>query len=181
MLEPLGVAIHAVDLAHLRPGMSVGVFGCGPIGLLVLQMARLAGAARVYVTEPLPHRLEAAHRLGGLDWTPGQSVDVAFEVAGEVQAVEIAFAAIKPGGTVVLAGIPADDRTTFTASVARRKGLTIKMVRRMKFTYPRAIQLVESGKVDVRSLVTHNFPLDQAQQAFTLAQQREGLKIIITM
>jgi L-iditol 2-dehydrogenase len=179
MLEPLGVAIHAVDLAHLRPGMRVGVFGCGPIGLLVIQMAQLAGANRVFVTEPLQHRLEAAHKLGALDWLPGQPVDVAFEVAGNNDAVETAFAAVKPGGKVILAGIPADDRTCFTASVARRKGLTIKMVRRMKFTYPRAIQLVESGKVDVRSLVTQRFPLEQAQQSFTLAQQREGLKIIL--
>jgi L-iditol 2-dehydrogenase len=179
MLEPLGVAMHAVDLAHLRTGMTVGVFGCGPIGLLILQMARLAGATRVFVTEPLPHRQEAAHRLGGMDWMPGQAVDVAFEVAGDDSAVETAFAAAKPGGRVILAGIPVDDRTTFTASTARRKGLTIKMVRRMKFTYPRAINLVESGKVDVRSLVTQHFPLEQAQQAFMLAQQREGLKIII--
>ena len=181
MLEPLGVAIHSVDLAHIRTGMTVGVFGCGPIGLLIIQMARLAGGAYVYVTEPLPHRLEAAHKMGGLDWTPGHAVDVAFEVAGEDQAVETAFAAVKPGGTVMLAGIPVDDRTSFQASVARRKGLTIKMVRRMKFTYPRAIQLVESGKVDVRSLVTGRFPLEQSQQAFTHAQRREGLKTIITL
>jgi len=95
--------------------------------------------------------------------------------------VETAFAAVKPGGTVMLAGIPVDDRTSFQASVARRKGLTIKMVRRMKFTYPRAIHLVESGQVDVRSLVTGHFPLEQAQHAFTLAQRREGLKIVISM
>jgi L-iditol 2-dehydrogenase len=181
MLEPLGVAIHAVDLAHLRAGMSTGVFGCGPIGLLVIQVARLAGATEVFVTEPLPHRLEAARRLGARDWTPGQTVDVAFEVAGENEAVEAAFAAVKPGGGVLLAGIPADNRTSFSASVARRKGLTIKMVRRMKFTYPRAIQLVESGKVDVRSMVTQHFPLEQAQQAFTVAQRREGLKIILDL
>jgi threonine dehydrogenase-like Zn-dependent dehydrogenase len=55
------------------------------------------------------------------------------------------------------------------------------MVRRMKFTYPRAIHLVESGQVDVRSLVTGHFPLEQAQHAFTLAQRREGLKIVISM
>jgi L-iditol 2-dehydrogenase len=181
MLEPLGVAMHAVDLAHLRTGMRVGVFGCGPIGLLILQMVRLSGASRVFVTEPLPHRLEAAHRLGGLDWTPAQRVDVAFEVAGADDAVETAFAAVKPGGKVILAGIPVVDRTYFTASMARRKGLTIKMVRRMKFTYPRAIQMVESGQVDVRSLVTRHFQLEQAQSAFSLAQQREGLKIVITL
>jgi len=179
MLEPLGVAIHAVDLAHLRAGMMVGVFGCGPIGLLAIQVAQLAGASRVFATEPLRHRMEAAHGLGAQDWLPGQTVDVTFEVAGESAAVETAFSAVKPGGKVILAGIPSDDRTSFTASVARRKGLTIKMVRRMKFTYPRAIQLVESGNVDVRSLVTQHFPLEQAQQAFTRAQKREGLKIVI--
>jgi L-iditol 2-dehydrogenase len=179
MLEPLGVAIHAVDLAHLRAGMSVGVFGCGPIGLLVIQVARLAGATEMFVTEPLPHRLELAFSLGAREWTPGQTVDIAFEVSGENEAVETAISAVKPGGRVILAGIPVDDRTSFPASVARRKGLTIKLVRRMKFTYPRAIKLVESGKVDVRSLVSHQFPLEQAQQAFTVAQRREGLKVII--
>jgi L-iditol 2-dehydrogenase len=181
MLEPLGVAIHAVDLAHLRAGMSVGVFGCGPIGLLAIQVALLAGATEVFVTEPLPHRLEVARGLGAREWTLGQEVDVAFEVAGEDDAVETAVSAVKPGGRVILAGIPADDRTSFSASAARRKGLTIKLVRRMKFTYPRAIQLVENEQIDVRSLVTHRFPLEQAQQAFTVAQRREGLKVIITL
>lgn len=180
MLEPLGVAIHTVDLGKLRVGMSVGVFGCGPIGLLVIQVARLAGATEVFVTEPLPHRLEAARALDAREWKPGQDVDVAFEVAGENAAVETAVAAVKPGGRVILAGTPADDRTSFPASIARRKGLTFKLVRRMKFTYPRAIQLVESGQVNVRSLVSHRFPLQQSQQAFTVAQRREGLKVIIT-
>jgi len=179
MLEPLGVAIHAVDLGKLRVGMTVGVFGCGPIGLLVIQIARLAGATEVFVTEPLPHRLEAARDLDAREWKPGQDVDVAFEVAGENAALETAVAAVKPGGRVLLAGIPAADRTSFPASIARRKGLTFKMVRRTKFTYPRAIHLVKSGQVDVRSLVSHRFLLEQVQEAFTVAQRREGLKVII--
>ena len=180
MLEPLGVAIHAVDLAHIQVGMSVGVFGCGPIGLLILQLARLAGAAKVYVTEPLAHRMEAALRLGAEAWQAGQRVDVAFEVAGQNQAVETAVMAVKPGGLIMLAGIPADDVTSFSASTARRKGLTLKLVRRMKFTYPRAIQLVRNGQVEVRSLVSASFPLEQAPQAFERASRREGLKIVIT-
>ncbi len=180
MLEPLGVAIHTVDLAHLRVGMSVGVFGCGPIGLLIIQLARLAGAAQVLVTEPLPHRLETALQFGAKEWKPGQRVDVAFEVAGQNEAVETAITAVKPGGTVLLAGIPAEDRTFFTASTARRKGLTLKLVRRMKFTYPRAMRLVENRQVDVSSLVTLSFPLSEAQEAFTVAQRREGLKVIVT-
>lgn len=194
MLEPLGVAIHAVDLGKLRPGMTVGVFGAGPIGLLVVQLARLSGASHVLATDVLPHRAEAAKNFGAHQAflaesgqelsqmraaTGGRGVDVAFEAAGEQEAVDAAFAAVVPGGKVILAGIPADDHTSFTASVARRKGLTIKMVRRMKHTYPRAIDLVSKGLVDVRSLVTHRFPLAEAREAFRVAQRREGLKILV--
>ena len=179
MLEPLGVALHAIDLGKIRPGMRVGVFGCGPIGLLVLQLAKIAGATDVFVSEPLNHRLEAAERFGGTPWTASVQVDVAFECAGENAAVEDCITAAKAGGRVILVGIPADDHTSFTASVARRKGLTIKLSRRMKNTYPRAIRLVEGGLVDVRSLVTHRFPLEKIAEAFGAAIRREGLKVIV--
>ncbi len=194
MLEPLGIAIHAVDLAHLRVGMSVGIFGCGPVGLLILQLACLAGASKVVTTDVLPHRAEAARSFGADDsrlvptgfgreeqeMFGRLGLDVAFEAAGENAAVEAAMAATRPGGKVILVGIPPDDRTSFSASMARHKGLAIKLVHRMKLTYPRAIQLVESGKVNVRSLVTHSFPLERALEAFSVASRREGLKVIIT-
>jgi L-iditol 2-dehydrogenase len=194
MLEPLGIAIHTVDLGKIKAGMNVGVFGCGPIGLLIIQMAKLSGAANIIGTDKLPHRVEAAKRFGAsqtylidnnsrLDEmraaTNGRGVDVAFEAAGMQDAVDDAVAAVRPGGKVILAGIPDDDKTSFSASVARRKGLTIKLVRRMKHTYPRAIELVSKGLIDVRSLVTHHFPLAQASEAFRVAERREGLKIII--
>jgi L-iditol 2-dehydrogenase len=194
MLEPLGVAIHAVDLGHLKPGMAVGVYGCGPIGLLTLQMARAAGAVQIIATDKLAHRLEMARAVGATEifqavegeenpevWaaTRGRGVDVAFEAAGENAAVETAMATVRPGGRVILSGIPADDRTAFTASMARRKGLTIKLVRRMKHTYPRAIRLVERGLVDVQLLVTHRFPLSEFERAFSAAARREGVKVII--
>ena len=194
MLEPLGVAIHTVDLGKLKAGMTVGVFGCGPIGLLILQVAKLSGASQIIATDQLAHRVEAAKTFGAnhaffadagrevdeiLAATNGRGVDVAFEAAGTQAAVDTSIAALSAGGKLVLAGIPEDDRTSFSASVARRKGLTIKLVRRMKHTYPRAIELVSKGLVDVRSLVTHRFPLEQAVEAFHVAQRREGLKIII--
>jgi L-iditol 2-dehydrogenase len=194
MLEPLGVALHAVDLAGLRAGMTVGVFGCGPIGLLIVQLARTSGAAMIIATDTLAHRVAAAREFGAnvallaratdevreiRSATGGRGVDVAFEVAGQQDAVEAAFAATAPAGTVILVGIPADDRTSFQASIARRKGLTIKMVRRMKHTYARTTRLVETGAIDVRSLVTHKFGLDQIAEAFAIAQRREGLKVLI--
>ena len=194
MLEPLGVAIHTVDLGKLKAGMTIGVFGCGPIGLLVVQMAKLSGAANIFATDKLAHRVDAAKSLGATHAflagegqelgelqavTNGRGVDVAFEAAGTQDSVDTCFAAVAPGGKVVLAGIPDDDRTSFSASAARRKGLTIKLVRRMKHTYPRAIELVSKGLVDVRSLVTHRFPLERAREAFRVAERREGLKIVI--
>ncbi|HEX9333357.1 MAG TPA: alcohol dehydrogenase catalytic domain-containing protein [Anaerolineales bacterium] len=196
MLEPLGVAIHAVDLGKIKAGMRVGVFGCGPIGLLIIQLVKLSGATQIIVTDKLIHRVEAAKRFGagqaflvedqhGLEEMRAavkeRGVDVAFEVAGQPEAVDDAFAAVLSGGKVILVGIPDDDKTSFSASTARRKGLTIKLVRRMKHTYPRAIDLVSKGLVDVRSLVTHRFPLDQAVEAFRAAARREGLKVIIEM
>jgi len=194
MLEPLGIAIHSVDLGKIKAGMTVGVFGCGPIGLLIIQMAKLSGAANIITTDKLVHRVEAAKRFGASQAflvedssqlseiqaaTDGRGVDVAFEAAGEQEAVDASVAAVTPGGKVILAGIPADDHTSFSASTARRKGLTIKLVRRMKHTYPRAIELVSKGLVDVRSLVTHRFPLDRTVEAFQVAARREGLKVII--
>ena len=196
MLEPLGVAMHAVNLGKLQVGMRVGVFGTGPIGLLIVQLARLRGAKMIIVTDKLSHRLEAARSLGASKAilvetetntievaaaTGGHGLDVAFEVAGENEAVEAAITSVRPGGRVVLAGIPEDDRTSFSASTARRKGLTLVLVRRMKHIYPSAIQLVESGQVDVRSLVTHTFPFEQTTEAFSVAARREGLKVVVLL
>jgi L-iditol 2-dehydrogenase len=195
LLEPLGVALYAVELGAVGPGMSVGVFGSGPIGLLVLQAARAAGATRLFATDraDVPHRLEAARAAGAtvfpasdgreaeriLAATGGRGVDVAFEAAGDPEAVEAAVAAVGPGGRVILVGIPSEDRIAFTASVARRKDLLIRVAHRMKHTYPRAIRLVETGRVDLRSLATHRFPLADVARAYAVAERREGLKIII--
>lgn len=195
MLEPLGVALHAVDLAHLKPGMTVGVFGCGTIGLLIIQLAKLSGATNIIATDILQHRVDAANALGAkhailveddqrgtkqvFEASQQRGLDVAFEVAGAQQAMEAAVASVAAGGKLILVGIPADDKTSFPAGLARRKGLTIKLVRRMKHTYPRAIELVSQRLVDVRSLVTHRFPLEQSAQAFETAQKRAGIKVVI--
>jgi len=186
MLEPLGVALHALDLGHVHFGARVTVAGCGPIGLLLLQVLRAAGAAAVTAVEPLPHRREAAARYGADQVTDpasdlkGYGADVAFEAAGTDDGVRIAMESVRPGGRVVLAGIPDRDITTFSASLARRKGLTIAMVRRMNDVYPRAIGLAAGGQVTLDPLVSRRSSLDDAVTAFAAAQRRVGLKILIT-
>jgi L-iditol 2-dehydrogenase len=192
MLEPLGIAIHSLDLAHLRAGQTVAVLGAGPIGLLIAAVARAAGAPEIYMTEPLAHRREFAlsyiadavlnpddtdvvaevKRLTG-----GRGVDVAFEAAGESDTPQQAAAMACIGGKLIVAGIPADDTMNLNASTVRHKGLTIKIVRRMKHTYPRAIRLVQTGMVDVKPLATHFFSLDRIAEAFDLvAEYRDGVQ-----
>jgi L-iditol 2-dehydrogenase len=82
---------------------------------------------------------------------------------------------------VVLIGIPSNNQTYFSASAARRRGLTIKIARRMKHTYPTAIRLVNQGQVDVKSLVTHEYTLSQFRTAFETATRREGVKVVINL
>jgi L-iditol 2-dehydrogenase len=109
----------------------------------------------------------------------GFGVDVAFEAAGTDEAVRLAVESVRPGGRVVLAGIPGDDAIRFQASVARRKGLTIAMVRRMNHVYPRAIGLAARGVVDLGLLVSRRAGLGEAEDAFGEAARRTGLKVII--
>ncbi|WP_239123186.1 zinc-dependent alcohol dehydrogenase [Rhizocola hellebori] len=188
LLEPLGVAVHALDLGRLRIGGSAAVIGCGPIGLMLIQALRSAGAAFIVAADPLPHRRTAAQQAGADEvWDPavwrgetgGLGVDVAFEVGGTDAAVELALRAARPGARVVLVGIPGDDRTAFPAGLARRKGLTLVMSRRMKDVYPRTVSMVVRGAVDLASLVTDRFALGEAPAAFEAALSRSGLKTMI--
>src|SRR6201996_2429732 len=185
MLEPLGVALWALDLGHVPFSGSVAVAGAGPIGLLLIQLLRAAGAARVLAVEPLAHRRAAALEWGAdaavtpADDVAGYGADVAFELAGGDDAVRAALESVRPGGRVVLGGIPDSDNTTVRASRARRKGLTIAMVRRMNEVYPRAIDLAARGVVALDPLVSSRIPLTEAAQAFAAAAGRAGLKAII--
>jgi L-iditol 2-dehydrogenase len=185
LLEPLGVALHALELGHARPGMSAGVFGCGPIGLLLVQALRAVGARKVVAADPVPHRAEAAQELGathvlGSGGAQSAGVETAFEVAGEDAALEDALDAVAPGGRVVLVGIPDRDRTCFTASTARRKGLTLLLSRRMQpADLPRAIRLVEEGRVELGPLVSRRYALSEGQSAFADLIERRGLKTIV--
>jgi len=196
MLEPLGIALHTVRLAKLQPGDTIAILGCGPIGLLTLEVARISGARAAYVTDLVPARLALAEKLGAtamyragdgdpVEWvmeqTGGRGVDVAFEAAWADETVAQAAMMARRGGKVIMIGIPREDVATFPAHSARRKGLTIKYVRRMKHTYPRAIAMVDDGLIDVDSLVTHRFNLDEVMDAYPLVASHEDgvVKVVI--
>jgi L-iditol 2-dehydrogenase len=185
MLEPLGVAIHAVDLSKPRLLEPVALLGSGPIGLLILQVLNATGAGDVHVIEPLAHRRAAALKLGAKDVFA--TVEDFVSEAGKggrplvIEATNSPFGfrdavrASRIGGRVVLAGIPDGDVYTLPAAEARRRGLKIKFARRMGDDFPRAIDLVSSGRVNVKAVVTHRESLDAAPEVFeALAQKRLG-------
>ncbi|MGH7071295.1 MAG: zinc-dependent alcohol dehydrogenase [Acetobacteraceae bacterium] len=178
MLEPLGVAIHAVGLA--KPGLleRVTVLGAGPIGLLILQLLKIAGAGEISAVEPQAHRRGLASRLGATRATESltaleESVgsggtSLVVEATNASEGFRDAVRAACIGGRIVLVGIPDGDRYVLPASEARRRGLKVKFARRMGDVYPRAIQLVREKLVDVESLVTRRFALADAPEAFRL-------------
>lgn len=195
LLEPLGIAIHAVDLARIRVANSVAILGAGCIGLSILQLAKLSGAQPIFVSDKFPWRLALAEELGAIPIncdqeepvravqkaTGGHGVDVAIEAAWADESVQQAAEMARLGGRMVIVGISEDDQLRLRHSTARRKGLTIRLARRMKHTYPRSIKLAQSGAVNLKAMVSHRFPLAQAPQAFALnaGYQDNVVKVII--
>jgi L-iditol 2-dehydrogenase len=182
LLEPLGVAIHAVDLAKIRVTDSVAIIGAGPIGLSILQMAKLSGADPIFISDKYDWRLKLAEEYGAIpinfdevdpvavvrEQTGGRGVDVAIEAAWADHSIQQAAEMARLGGRLVLVGIPGPDTLQMKHSTARRKGLTIRMARRMKHVYPRSIQLAESGAVDLNGMVSHRFPLEETSAAYEM-------------
>jgi L-iditol 2-dehydrogenase len=195
MLEPLGITIHTADLARIKVAHSVAILGAGCIGLLTLQLARLSGADPIFISDKFPWRLDLAQEYGAipincdevdqakevLKATGGDGVDIAIEAAWADHSVQAAAEMLRLGGRLVIAGISENDELTLKHSTIRRKGLDIRLVRRMKHTYPRAIRLAESGMVDLHTMISHRFPLEKTPEAFAmnLAYQDRVIKAMI--
>ncbi len=192
LLEPLGIALHGIDLGHFKPGMSAGVFGAGPIGLFAIRALKAMGASRVIASDAKPHRVEAALASGADEaWLAEEDglpagirdvppVDVGFEVAGEDGALLTAMIAAKRGGRVVVVGIPPTNEHAFPAGEVRRKGLTVAWARRMKAIHMlRAIELADHGSVSLDDMITATYPLAEGARAFDDLVARSGLKIVV--
>lgn len=187
MLEPLGVCIHAIDLARPRLGETAAVLGCGPIGLGLVQLLKLSGCSAVYAVDPLAHRHAAATDCQAdaagdslqlvLDHTHGRGCDLVIEATNSPDGMVDAVNAASIGGRVVLVGIPDGNLySPLSAADARRKALQIKFSRRMGDVYPRAIDLVVNERVDVDKLVSHRFELEDTPAAFAMqADNTDGL------
>ncbi len=195
LLEPLGIAVHTVDLAKIKVANRVVILGAGCIGLSILKLVKLSGAQPIFVVDKFPWRLAVAERMGAIpincdvldsvaairEATGGEGVDVAIEAAWADHSVQQAAEMACLGGRLIIVGISEEDKLVLHHSTLRRKGMTIRLVRRMKHTYPRSIRLVASGAVDMSDMISHRFSLQQTPAAFALnvAYQEEVVKVII--
>jgi L-iditol 2-dehydrogenase len=187
LMEPLSVGVYAIHRSAIKAGENVAVFGAGPIGLVTLQVARAAGAGAITVIDLEPGRLATAKRLGAtttinaketnavdalMESTGGRGVDIVFEAAGNARTAGDAVRIAKRGGKVVMIGLPPEDNFPYPLVYAMAREIDIFTVFRYANVYPAAIALVAEGRVDTKSLITHRFPLEKAEDALLLSDSR---------
>jgi L-iditol 2-dehydrogenase len=186
--EPLAIGVYAVKQSVPMPGARVGILGVGCIGLSVLLPSLAQGADALYVTDKIDNRLALA-RKAGATWggnpdkedvvaairklEPG-GLDVVFECCGEQEALDQAIEMLKPGGKLLLIGIPPTaERVTFLIDKLRHKEICIQNVRRQNHCVQPALDMMDRSDFDVSIMVTHRFPFSQTQDAFDLAASYE--------
>jgi len=196
----MSTGFSGAESGNVRIGDAVAVFALGPIGLCAAAGARLMGATKVIGVDSVPERLAMARKLGVdcvvdhrkdnpveaiREMTQGRGVDVAIEALGQQQTFENALRVLRPGGTLSSLGVYSSDLRipldAFTAGLGDNKIVTT-LCPGGKERMRRLMNVVASGRVDLRSMVTHRFKLDQIEQAYELfSHQRDGvLKVALT-
>jgi L-iditol 2-dehydrogenase len=190
LVEPLSIGIYSIQLLGESHAAAIAILGSGPIGLSVALAASEKGIRRIYMTDKIDERLEAAQKAGAI-WVgnPEKSdiiedvktleprgLDAVFECCGDQDALDQAVEILKPGGKLMIVGIPETDLVSFDPHKLRRKEIMVQNVRRQRNCIPEAIDLIEKQKVDVDFMVTHTFSLEETQEAFELVEHyRDGV------
>jgi L-iditol 2-dehydrogenase len=185
MVEPVSIAVHAVERAGIHLGDNVVVVGCGIIGLLTIQAARLAGAGRVIAVDVVDYKLEEARRLGAdhvinsrsgdpvqaiQALTAGEGADVALEAVGFPPTVDLAVRCVRKGGRCVLIG-NLTPRMDFPAQIVVQRELDVRGTVASAGEYPACLTLIASGRLDVASLISRTVPLEEAPHWFHLLHE----------
>jgi len=190
LCEPFTIGVYTIKQSRLVAGDKIAILGSGPIGLSCLVAAKVQGASAVYVTDKLDYRADVAKKAGAT-WAGNPDkqdvvkailkheplgLDIACECAGKPETLDQAVGLLRPGGVLMLVGIPREDRVSFPIDQLRRKEITIINVRRQNRSAELAMDLVAEGKAKIDFMVTHRFSLDQAKTAFDLvAAYRDGV------
>ncbi|MCR2050711.1 zinc-dependent alcohol dehydrogenase family protein [Acetatifactor muris] len=194
MAEPLSCCLHGMEMAAVRPGDHVCIIGGGAIGLIMLQLARLAGAATVSVSEPVEIRRKVAGELGA-DYVidplkespgemyrqmPGGGADVVIECAGVKAAAKQAFEAAGKGGKIVFFSVPAPDaRIELPLFELYQKEWHICGSFINPDTFARAVALINNRKIHFEKIITHTYEIQELEQAILMQAGRESLKVVV--
>jgi D-xylulose reductase len=185
MVEPFAVGLQAAQKAKIAPGDVAVVIGAGPIGIMIALAALGGGCSQVIIADIVDEKLEIAGRYPGVTpvnvkkqkladivsaATDGWGADVVFEASGAASVWKDIFALPRPAGCIVVVGLPVDP-TPVDWSLAATKEIRFETVFRYAHQYPRAIQLISSGKVDLKPLITETFAFDQSIAAFDRAAE----------
>ncbi len=190
LCEPLTIGYYTVRQSRLPRAADVAILGAGPIGLSCLICARAEGVQNCYMTEKIDERIAVAEK-GGATWVGNPlkedvvggilkqrplGVDAAYECAGQQETIDQAVDLLRPGGKLILVGIPREDRISLSIDKIRRKEITIVNIRRQNGCTRATVDLLAARKVQADFMVTHRFKLDQIQEAFELvASYRDGV------
>ena len=189
----------ALNTAQVEPGASVVVIGCGGVGQAVIQGARIAGAARIIAVDPVPLKRETALKLGATDTidpnegdivqqvqalTGGRGSDYAFEVIGVPDLITQAFNCVRNGGTAVAVGVPKFDQMvslpTFPLVLGEKRLLgTVYGSAQVRREFPRLVELVETGRLDIGDMVSRTISLDEINKGFDAMKNGEVIRSVI--
>jgi L-iditol 2-dehydrogenase len=183
LVEPLSVGVWACRKAGLRGGEHVLVTGAGPVGLLAMQAALALGATRVTVSDVNPERLRLAERTGAtrtvdLRQRPlgeaGVEADVLLECSGHPAALADGIRSLRPAGVAVAVGMGPGEEASVPLALLQNRELTLTGTFRYAGTYPTAIELIGTGRVDVEAIVTGHYPLEEAERALQAGAREPG-------
>jgi L-iditol 2-dehydrogenase len=188
--EPLAIGVYSVKKSGRLKDRNIGIFGFGPIGMSVMLAARAKGVNNIYSSDLIDERLEIAAKEGvTLTGNPDKEdiirsiskaeplgLDLAFECCGKQEALDQAVELLKPGGKLIIVGIPEFDRWSLNAETIRRREISIQFIRRQVGCVEETLELMKNRSVTIDTMITHRFPFGKTKEAFDLvADYRDGV------
>lgn len=188
--EPLAIGVYAEKKSGGTKGLNIGIFGFGPIGMSVMLAAKAQGAENIYVTDLIDERLAIGLTEGAaLTGNPEKEnivskilqdrslgLDIAFECCGKQEAFDQAIELLKPGGKLIVIGIPEFDRWSMNVETTRRREISLQFVRRQVDCVEQTLDMMNNGSISIENMVTHRFPFERTKEAFDMvAEYRDGV------
>ena len=188
--EPMAIGVYAVKKSGSVKGLNIGIFGFGPIGMSVMLAAKTQCPEKIFISDKIDERLAIASCSGTsyiinplrenieeeIRKIENPGLDIAFECCGQQEAFDQAIEILKPGGKLIVVGIPEFDRWSMDVEKTRRKEISIQFIRRQVDCVESALEMMSNGSVKVEDMITHRFPLDRTKEAFDLvAGYRDGV------